>query len=142
MSREASVLENCWRSIENINFDMLGRKIKSQSRLNPFPWTADEWQQGITQYKRYIFILRKYQNGSLLLPPSSDIDEIWHHHILDTRHYFNSSFMIFGGYMHHFPYFGMRDTNDYQDLLRAFELTEELYELEYAERLYAVRSSS
>ena len=52
---------------------------------------------------------------------------MWHYHILDTRAYCKDSDKVFGGYFHHFPYFGMRGDEDERNLRRAFEQTKGLY---------------
>jgi hypothetical protein len=44
------------------------------------------------------------------------VDEIWHQHILDTHAYHRDCDAIFGSYLHHFPYFGMRGDADAQAL--------------------------
>ena len=44
---------------------------------------------------------------------------------------------IFGQYVHHYPYFGMRGKADHQKLLDAFENTKRIYREEYGEDVTA-----
>jgi hypothetical protein len=49
------------------------------------------------QYRNYLFLNKKYAEGEPL-PPSEDIDEFWHNHILDTKQYRRDCNAIFGQY--------------------------------------------
>ena len=40
--------------------------------------------------------------------PTLTIDEFWHAHILDTRAYMADCKALFGKYMHHYPYSGLK----------------------------------
>jgi hypothetical protein len=55
--------------------------------------------------------------------PCAIVDEIWHAHILDTLAYHEDCDAIFGEYLHHFPYFGMRGEDDAAALLDAYDDT-------------------
>ena len=46
------------------------------------------------------------------LAPTKEIDRFWHHHILDTQKYMEDCNFVFGYYLHHFPYSGMRSGTD------------------------------
>jgi hypothetical protein len=67
-----------------------------------------------------------YPNRSLV--PSQDIDHVWHHHILDTMKYAQDCQMLFGYFVHHFPYFGQRGESDRQNLQMAFKQTQSLFQ--------------
>jgi hypothetical protein len=56
--------------------------------------------------------------------------------MLDTRAYIRDTQVIFGYYLHHFPYFGMRDDRDKHELQVAFAEMEDLYRREYGEEIY------
>ena len=81
-----------------------------------------------------LYIWFKYTDK--ILPPSEDIDEFWHYHILDTKKYHQDCFKIFGCYRHHNPYFGFGDNKP--ALMEAFADTLTLYIKEFAEELYAI----
>lgn len=59
--------------------------------------------------------------------PTKTIDEMWHAHILDTRKYHEDCQTIFGHYLHHFPYFGLRGEQDAKNLKAAFAKSEDLF---------------
>lgn len=60
--------------------------------------------------------------------PSIDIDEMWHTHILDTRKYMTDCHAIFGEYIHHYPYLGLKDEADAAELEKRFAETRQRYE--------------
>ena len=77
------------------------------------------------RYLRYLCMLYLDPNGSVV--PTTDIDLFWHQHILDTRAYARDCQRVFGYFVHHFPYFGMRGEEDAKDLLSSFEDTKVAY---------------
>jgi hypothetical protein len=81
--------------------------------------TLEKW------YRRFLFLVKLYPEKTIV--PTKDIDIFWHTHILDTKKYMMDCESLFGGYFHHFPYFGMRGEQDRMNLEEAFSETEELY---------------
>lgn len=84
---------------------------------------------------------KKYRNFLLLSVTSSDpvvptknVDKFWHYHILDTIKYAEDCQKLFGFFLHHFPYFGMRSEEDKANLGIAFEQTKELYQSTFQEQ--------
>jgi hypothetical protein len=68
---------------------------------------------------------RKFLALQLLAPdavivPCGLVDEMWHRHILDTAAYREDCRAIFGQFLDHFPYFGMRGEDDAQALNDAY----------------------
>lgn len=74
------------------------------------------------------------------MPPSEEVDEFWHNHILDTQKYHQDCDMIFGKYLHHYPYFGIDDKSNELDLQKAFDHMQELHKKEFGDCIYRVRS--
>lgn len=118
--------------IERLDLSMIGKK------LNRLGWKPDEVTLGLRQYKNLLYLWRKYEDQGPL-PPSEDIDEVWHNHILDTEKYQRDCELIFGRFLHHYPYFGIDDKTNQQDLETAFEKTKNLYRQEFGEELTQVR---
>jgi hypothetical protein len=87
---------------------------------------ADEMELG---YKRFLTLLATHPEETLA--PSKDVDKFWHGHILDTLKYAEDCDRVFGYFLHHFPYFGMRGAEDAENLARAAEKTRRLYEQEF-----------
>lgn len=132
---ETPSLEDAFNYICAIDFSMIIYKI-----TNPDPNIARIWDEEsaikvINYYKNYLWLLRKYSQEYPVIPPSVDIDEIWHHHILDTYKYHEDCTAIFGQYLHHYPYFGMRGESDYLELERTFKITQKLHLEEFGEKI-------
>lgn len=82
-------------------------------------------------YRRFLFLTYKYPDRPIV--PSKEVDDFWHQHILDTRNYARDCEAVFGYFLHHFPYFGLRGAKDEQELHEAFTQTLELTRVEYGE---------
>jgi hypothetical protein len=81
---------------------------------------------------------RKFLTLQLLHPgedivPCKIVDEMWHRHILDTAAYREDCDAIFGRFLDHFPYFGMRGEEDGQALEDAYAETLERYRAAFGE---------
>jgi hypothetical protein len=81
------------------------------------------------EYRKFLTLLVKYPDETIA--PTTEVDEFWHLHILDTRKYAADCEAVFGYFLHHFPYFGMRSEEDAKDLERAGKQWHNLYELEF-----------
>jgi len=62
----------------------------------------------------YLAFLQDVRNnlGSNDIAPSVETDRFWHHHILDTEKCMRDCQMLFGFYLHHFPYSGVFGGDD------------------------------
>jgi hypothetical protein len=89
-------------------------------------WTHQRTMQAIAQYRQFLYLIYLYPNRSLV--PSQDIDRVWHHHILDTMKYAQDCQMLFGYFLHHFPYFGLRGESDRHNWQTAVEQTQALFQ--------------
>lgn len=81
-------------------------------------WPLEKINHAIAQYRLWLTLVGLYPNTPI--PPSSDIDEVWHYHILDTQKYVVDCQTVFGYFVHHFPYFGLRGADDKVELNAAF----------------------
>lgn len=81
-------------------------------------WPLDRINYAIEQYRLWLKTVIHFPDSSII--PNKEVDEVWHAHILDTRKYAEDCERLFGRFLHHFPYFGMRGENDRQDLHTAF----------------------
>ncbi|MGI2030351.1 glycine-rich domain-containing protein [Endozoicomonas acroporae] len=120
----------------NIDWESLIDSLSNPEKHSPTsPFLEREvCERFVTQYKRYLYLTCKY-GKELDFSPSVGIDIIWHAHILDTIAYHKDCQYLFGSYLHHFPYFGLRGENDKKNLELAFENTKELYFQEFNEVL-------
>lgn len=84
-----------------------------------------------TWYKRFLFLTFKYRTQPIVVCDA--IDAFWHQHILDTRKYAEDCDAVFGEFLHHFPYFGLRGEEDERALQAAYRATLELMRAEFGE---------
>lgn len=83
-------------------------------------------------YRQFLTLRQRYPERTLV--PSALIDLVWHYHILDTRKYIDDCDRLFGGYLHHDPYFGI-DDNSLAENQEAWADTCKLWELEFSESM-------
>jgi hypothetical protein len=95
-------------------------------------WDAEHTDAVELRYRRFLCMLYLDRNASIV--PSKQIDAFWHQHILDTRAYAADCERVFGEFIHHFPYFGMRGEADAENLKRCFEETQRWYDELFHER--------
>lgn len=128
--------------INNIDFSPILKKLCSRDALNSRIWSKAEAEIAIQYYKNFLYLNKKYLAQFPILPPMLEVDEVWHHHILDTRQYIKDCNHIFGYYFHHYPYFGARGARDKKNLDLAFDVTQTLYEKEFGSRMVAIWSDN
>ncbi len=87
-------------------------------------WSVEQVNLAEKWYKRFLFLNFMYPSTSLVI--SKTLDKFWHHHILDTQKYAEDCQKVFGYFLHHFPYFGMRGDEDAKNLSDAFANTKKL----------------
>lgn len=94
-----------------------------QSKVGP-GWTKAQTVKAITQYLAFLYLADYYPH--LQLVPSSEVDQVWHYHILDTQKYAEDCQMLFGYMIHHLPYLGLRVKQDEYNQCKAYALTQVL----------------
>jgi hypothetical protein len=87
--------------------------------------TLEQATHAIEQYRRFLFLHYRYPDFPLV--PSSEIDQVWHTHILDTAKYREDCESLFGRFVDHYPYFGLKDAADQQKLEMAYSQTQALF---------------
>lgn len=101
------------------------RKVMHPNPNIGYGWSEDFTERLVAEYR--IFFTMHAAFGDLALPPSRVMDLFWHEHILDTRAYFADCDFVAGHYIHHMPYFGMRNEQDAELVVAALDLERELY---------------
>ncbi len=89
-------------------------------------WSLEQAERVEPLYKGYLFLYVIMPDETHI--PSLEIDEMWHAHILDTEKYMVDCYHIFGYYLHHFPYLGLRGEEDKKNLDDNFERTRLLFQ--------------
>jgi hypothetical protein len=106
-------------------------KFKASHPQGDKRWPREYAEYLATEYKKFLTLLVKYPDETIA--PTNEVDEFWHLHILDTRKYAADCESVFGYFIHHFPYFGMRSEEDAQDLETAGNKWSELYAREFGQ---------
>jgi hypothetical protein len=86
------------RHINHLDLDSV--RLKVVERLG---WSSDKTDQVELEYRRFLFALTQKRPEYTISPPTPEVDEFWHQHILDTRKYRDDCAKIFGHYMDHVP---------------------------------------
>ena len=106
-------------------------KFKLMDANEGYSWTRAEADRHEQEYKRFLALVAKFPEEAIV--PNKDVDKFWHGHILDTMKYAEDCQNVFGYFLHHFPYFGMRDEEDAANLAKASERTHSLYRQEFGD---------
>ena len=96
-------------------------------------WSREYVDRIELAYKRFLTLLAKFPDETIA--PTKDVDKFWHGHILDTLKYAEDCQNVFGYFLHHFPYFGMRGEEDAADLRAAAANMHAIYKREFGETL-------
>ncbi len=122
-------IDNARSLVEKLDF------IEQNSKLISYHgWKAEKAILIEGLYKKWL-ILHKVYGDSITIAPNETVDEYWHFHILDTRKYISDCNLIFGYYLHHYPYFGLTETETQEDLSEGFALTQKLFKKHFAHNL-------
>lgn len=111
--------------------DLTPIKFKGTRTDDGYGWTPEQADRLELAYKRWLMLHAKYPE--LTLAPDQDVDHFWHLHILDTRKYAADCEAIFGHFLHHYPYLGLRGDGDEAVLQSTFETTQRLLAEEFGE---------
>ena len=96
-------------------------------------WTLEQSLIAVEEYRRFLFLS---VTSAEIIVPTKFVDSVWHTHILDTRKYMDDCQQLFGFYLHHFPYFGMRGEEDQANLQAAFKKAADVYEAAFNQPYY------
>lgn len=110
-----------------LDFSMIRMKLMDHEEGES--WSQDYCLRVEIEYRRYLQLSMRYPDRAVV--PSKEVDTFWHYHILDTQAYADDCERVFGYFLHHFPYFGMRGPTDAQALGDAYDDTLALYEAHY-----------
>ena len=120
-------------AIQALDLDPI--KLKLMDPEEGQGWSREFVDQMEVAYKRFLTLLVKYPEETIA--PSKDVDKFWHGHILDTLKYAEDCQKLFGNFLHHFPYFGMRGAEDAANLAAAAKNMKRLSEKEFGRTQYS-----
>jgi hypothetical protein len=111
------------------NLDLEPIMVKLMDKDEGEGWALEFTQRVANEYRRFLTLC--LENPRFSMVPSIFVDKFWHFHILDTLKYQEDCQRIFGHFLHHFPYFGMRGEDDAENLKQAWSESCDLYEKRY-----------
>ena len=126
-------LEQVIAGIESLDLEPI--KMKLMDAEEGYGWSREHAERIETAYRRFLVLNVKYPERTIA--PTKDVDKFWHGHILDTMKYAQDCQAVFGHFLHHFPYLGMRGEQDAADHRAAAAEMHSLYEKEFGEALPA-----
>ncbi|MET0322798.1 MAG: hypothetical protein ABW069_18920 [Duganella sp.] len=106
-------------------------KVKLMHKESGEGWSLERVNAVEFEYRRFLILMKKYPHEAT--SPLVDVDTFWHYHILDTMKYAADCDAVFGYFLHHFPYIGMRGEEDAAVLAQIGRRMQELYEEEFGE---------
>ncbi len=124
-------LQSLMAGIENLDLEMI--KLKLMDPEEGEGWTREYADQVCEEYRKFLALTRAYPD--LAIVPSGPVDKFWHNHILDTQKYGPDCEEVFGFFLHHFPYFGMRGEEDLANLNTSWQNTIDAYRRHFGETL-------
>ncbi|CDG84806.1 hypothetical protein [Janthinobacterium agaricidamnosum] len=101
-------------------------KVKLMHQESGEGWSLEKANAVELEYRRYLMLMLKFPNEEAA--PLVDVDTFWHYHILDTMKYAADCDAVFGYFLHHFPYVGLRGEADEEAHQRMGSRMKELYE--------------
>lgn len=118
-----------FNAIEELDLEPI--KVKLMHEESGEGWSLEHANAVEKEYRRFLCLMKKYPDEAAA--PLQDVDTFWHYHILDTMKYAVDCERVFGYFLHHFPYVGLRGEADLDAHHRMGERMKELYEETFGE---------
>ena len=93
----------------------------------------------VALYRCFLKLCLLYPDVAMV--PTRRIDHVWHTHVLDTSKYRADCDHIFGRFLDHFPYAGLRDEDDRRVWQDAFARTRHLFSDHFGVEIGALAAS-
>mgnify|MGYP006198548307 CR=1 FL=1 len=129
MNQASRPVEQVVAAIEALDLGPI--KLKLMDPEEGQGWSREYVERMELAYKRFLILMVKYPEQTIA--PTKDVDKFWHGHILDTMKYAEDCQNVFGYFLHHFPYLGMRGAQDAALHKTAAASLHALYEREFGE---------
>ena len=118
-----------FQAISNLNLDPI--KVKLMHVESGEGWSRAKADAVEQEYRRFLCLMTLYPDEDTA--PPVDVDTFWHYHILDTMKYAADCEQALGGFLHHYPYIGLRGEGDDQFRIDSGERMRALYEATFKE---------
>lgn len=106
--------------IKNLDLEPIKFKLVKEGG-----WSLEKADRVAALYKGFLLLHALYPDDTHV--PTHEIDDMWHAHILDTAKYMADCHDIFGYYLHHFPYLGLRGEADAAHADESFNATRQRF---------------
>ncbi|AKU22188.1 glycine-rich domain-containing protein-like [Massilia sp. NR 4-1] len=113
-----------FKAIAELDLDPI--KVKLMHVESGEGWSLERANAVEFEYRRFLYLMKKFPKEQTA--PLMDVDIFWHYHILDTMKYAVDCQAVFGYFLHHFPYIGLRGEDDEVAHARVGQRMKELYE--------------
>ncbi|KQW88588.1 hypothetical protein ASC94_24600 [Massilia sp. Root418] len=113
------------------DLDLEPIKVKLMHEESGEGWSLQKANAVEFEYRRFLYLMKTFPQEQTA--PLMDVDTFWHYHILDTMKYAADCDAVFGYFLHHFPYIGLRGEDDEAAHHRVGERMKELYEATFGE---------
>jgi hypothetical protein len=113
------------------DIDLEPIKVKLMHEESGEGWSLEKADAVEFEYRRFLYLMKAFPTEQTA--PLFDVDTFWHYHILDTQKYAIDCEQVFGYFLHHFPYIGLRGEDDAAAHQRVGERMRELYESTFSE---------
>lgn len=100
-------------------------KVKLMDEDSGPGWSLEQANAAEQEYRRFLYLMKTHPQEPAI--PLRDVDQFWHFHILDTMKYAADCQAVFGYFLHHFPYAGMRGKADREAYDQLVARTKALY---------------
>lgn len=118
-----------FKAIADLDLDAI--KVKLMHRESGEGWSLEKANAVEFEYRRFLILMKQFPEEETA--PLMDVDTFWHYHILDTLKYAADCEQVFGYFLHHFPYIGLRGEDDEAAHQRVGERMKQLYEQTFGE---------
>ena len=118
-----------FKAIAELDLDPI--KVKLMHEESGEGWSLEKANAVEFEYRRFLQLMKMYPGEQTA--PLFDVDTFWHYHILDTMKYAADCEQVFGYFLHHFPYIGLRGEEDEAAHQEAGTRMQELYEATFGE---------
>ena len=118
-----------FKAIAELDLDPI--KVKLMHKESGEGWSLEKANAVAFEYRRFLQLMKMYPGEQTA--PLFDVDTFWHYHILDTMKYAADCEQVFGYFLHHFPYIGLRGEDDEAAHQEAGSRMQELYEATFGE---------
>ncbi len=116
-------------TIADLDLDPI--KVKLMHKESGEGWSLEQANAVEFEYRRFLHLMKMFPHEQTA--PRFDVDTFWHYHILDTMKYAADCAKVFGYFLHHFPYIGLRGEEDEAAHHRIGARMRELYEATFGE---------